>query len=272
MSIYPQLLHDGQVIPASDAVIPVFTPALVGALGVYETILARRGKIIALPEHLHRLQDSARGAHLRLAVDADVLGQWCYQVLAANAPDGLLRVLAMDLGRPEADVFVYQMSYAVPAPEEYEQGVPVVIYHGERALPMVKSFSTLVPGLARKAAVAAGAHDALLVDRDGYVTEGSNCNVFVVGDGVLLAPPPGAILEGTVMARVILLAQALAIPFARCPLPLSNLPAWQEAFLTSTRRGVLPICRVGEHALGRAGPVTRRLLAAYRAWEEGELA
>ncbi len=272
MSIYPRLLHNGQFVSASDAVIPVFTPALVGALGVYETILARRGNIIALPEHLHRLQDSARGAQLPLAVDADTIGQWCYQVLAASAPDGLLRVLVMDLGQPQADVFIYQMSYAVPAPEEYERGVPVVIYHGERALPMVKSFNTLVPGLARKAAVAAGAHDALLVDRDGYVTEGSNCNVFVVSEGVLLAPPAGTILEGTVMARVILLAQTLAIPFARRPLPLSELSAWQEAFLTSTRRGVLPICRVDEYGLGQPGPLTRRLLAAYRAWEEGELA
>lgn len=272
MSIYPLILHNGQLLPQAECHIPVTTPALVGALGVYETILARRGKIIALTEHLARMQESARGAQLNLTADLETLGDWCYQVMAASAPDGLVRVLVMDLGRPEADVYVYQMSYTAPAAEDYEIGVPVVIYHGERALPLVKSFNTLVPGLARKAALAAGAHDALLVDRDGHVTEGSNCNVFIVQGSVLLAPPIGAVLEGTVMERVIRLAQALSIPFQRRPLPLAQLPRWDEAFLTSTRRGVLPIRRVDEHVLGPIGPVTSRLLAAYRAWEEAELA
>jgi branched-subunit amino acid aminotransferase/4-amino-4-deoxychorismate lyase len=272
MSIYPLILHNGQLLPQAECHIPVTTPALVGALGVYETILARRGKLIALNEHLARMQESARGAQLNLAADLETLGNWCYQVMAASTPDGLVRVLAMDLGRPEADVFIYQMSYNAPAAEDYEIGVPVVIYHGERALPLVKSFNTLVPGLARKAAVAAGAHDALLVDREGNVTEGSNCNVFIVQGGVLFAPPLGAVLEGTVMDRVIRLAHDLAIPFRRQPLPLSQLPGWDEAFLTSTRRGVLPIHRVGGHVLGGIGPISRRLLAAYRAWEEAELA
>ncbi|MBX7234199.1 MAG: aminotransferase class IV [Caldilineales bacterium] len=271
MSIYPLILHNGQLLPQADCHIPITTPALVGALGVYETILARRGKIIALNEHLARLQASASGAQLHLAADLATLCRWCRQVLAASAPDGLVRVLAMDLGRPEADVYIYQMSYTAPAAADYETGVPVVVYHGERALPLVKSFNTLVPGLARKAAVAAGAHDALLVDRDGYVTEGSNCNVFVVQAGVLLAPPLGVVLEGTVMERVIRLAAELAIPCQRRPLPLAQLPRWDEAFLTSTRRGVLPINRVGDHVLGGIGPVTARLWAAYQAWEELQL-
>lgn len=268
MAVHPRILHNGRFIGPDEAVIPVFTSALTGALGVYETILARRGHIIALSEHLERMEESARGAQIVLPTDREELAGWCRQVVAANAPDGLIRVVAVDLGGPTADVFVYEMSYTAPSPAEYEEGVAVAVYHGERAMPQVKSLNTLVPGLARKAAQAVGAHDALLVDRFGCVTEGSNCNVFVVMEGMLLAPPVGAILEGTVMARVIRLAEELGIPFRRRPLLLADLPLWEEAFLTSTRRGVLPIRQVGEHVLGRPGPITRRLLAAYRAWEE----
>lgn len=268
MAVHPHILHNGRFIGPAEAVIPVFTSALTGALGVYETILARRGRIVALAEHLERMEESARGALLVLPADREQLAEWCRQVVAANAPDGLVRVVAVDLGGPTADVFVYEMSYTAPSPTEYEEGVAVAVYHGERAMPQVKSLNTLVPGLARKAAQAVGAHDALLVDRFGCVTEGSNCNVFVVMGGTLLAPPVGTILEGTVMARVIRLAEELGIPFRRRPLLLADLPLWDEAFLTSTRRGVLPICRVGDHVLGRPGPITRRLLAAYRAWEE----
>ncbi len=271
MSIYPKIIHNGRFIEKGEATLPIYTPAMVGALGVYETILVRHGKYIALNEHLMRLEVSALGADLVLDADLDLLRQWSFLVVAANHPDGLVRVLALDLGRPTADVYLYQMSYTAPSMEEYEFGVSVGIYHGERALPLVKSFNTLVPGLARKGAVAAGHHDALLVDRDGNITEGSNCNVFAVIDGVLVAPPVGAILEGTVATRTLELAQSLDIPVERRTMPLAEAPVWDEAFLTSTRRGVLPINRVGEQTLGEPGPITNRLMNAYWAWEANEL-
>ncbi len=271
MTIYPTLIQNGRFITHEEAMIPVTTPALVGALGVYETILVRRGRYVALREHLERLLVSAAGAQLALAVDIESLSEWCEELAAANGPEGLVRVIAADLGQPQADVFLYQLTASSPSEAEYETGVTVVVYHGERTLPAVKSFNTLVPGLARKAAVAAGAHDALLVDRDGNITEGTNCNVFAVIGGVLMAPPAHTILAGTVMDQVIHLAAELELPFQRRTLPLAGVPRWDEAFLTSTRRGVLPICRIGEHDLGRPGHVTRQLMQAYRAWEEHEL-
>jgi len=272
MSVHKHIIHNGQIIPKEQACFPVFTPALVGALGVYETVLVKQGRYVALQEHLERLFQSAEGAQLRVAPGLDTLMDWAHRVVEANAPDGLVRVLVMDLGNAYADIYLYEMSYTAPSPQEYAQGVPVILYHGERAMPLVKSFNTLVPGLARKAAQAAGVHDALLVDRDGNVTEGSNCNVFIVQDGVLAAPPLGAVLEGTVMRRVMALARELGIPFQRRPLPASAIPRWQEAFLTSTRRGVLPVRRVGDIEIGPPGPITQQLMAAYRAWEAEELA
>jgi len=271
MSVYPIIIHNGRFIEKSEATLPIYTPTMVGALGVYETIMVRQGKYVALNEHLMRLETSALGAEFTLDADHATLRQWCFLVVAANHPDGLVRVLALDLGRPTADVFLYQMSYTAPSTEEYETGVPVGIYHGERALPLVKSFNTLVPGLARKAAIAAGLHDALLVDRDGNITEGSNCNAFAVIDDVLVAPPVGAILEGTVATRTLELAQTMGIPVERRAMPLADVPVWDEAFLTSTRRGVLPINRVGEQVLGEPGPITNRLMNAYWAWEANEL-
>ncbi len=272
MVVFEHILHNGQRISKQQACCPIYTPTLTGALGVYETILVRQGIPIALTEHLERLDQSARGAQLALAADADILTQWVQQVIAANGPEGVIRLLVMDLGGETADIFIYQAAYPTPSAQAYQQGVWVILYHGERAMPMIKSFNTLVPGLARKAAHQAGAHDALLIDRNGYVTEGSNCNVFVVQDGVLAVPPMGVALEGTVMRRVMALAQELDIPITRRPLPAQEIPQWQEVFLTSTSRGVLPVRQVGEHVIGPPGPITRDLMAAYRQWEDGFLA
>ena len=129
-----------------------------------------------------------------------------------------------------------------------------------------------MPGLARKTALAAHAHDALLVDRQGHITEGSNCNVFVVIDQQLIAPPAGTILEGTVMARTLALATELEISCRRHPLAVADLHRWDEAFLTSTRRGILPIRQVDEQPLSPNRPITQRLMAAYEAWEAEVLA
>jgi len=271
MTIYDNILHNGRVIPKEDACFPVYTSSLVGALGVYETILVKNGRYVALREHLERLLQSAEGAQLRLKPNMDTLLKWSFLTVMANRPDGLVRMLVMDLGNAYADVYCYEMSYAAPTPAEYANGVEVILYHGERAMPLVKSFNTLVPGLARKAAKAAGAHDALLINRDNHVTEGSNCNVFIVQDGVLAAPPLGEVLEGTVMRRVMTLAGELDIPFRRRHLPAVDIPQWQEVFITSTRRGVLPVHRVGDVVTGPPGPITRQLHEAYRAWEDKEI-
>jgi len=271
MTVYDNILHNGQIIPKEEAHFPVYTPALVGALGVYETILVRDGRYIALREHLQRLFQSVEGAQLRLRPDMDTLLKWSFLTVMANRPDGLVRALVMDLGHSYADVYFYETSYTTPTSEEYANGVSVILYHGERAMPLVKSFNTLVPGLARKAAQVAGVHDALLVNRDGNITEGSNCNVFVVQDAGLVAPPFGEVLEGTVMRRVMALARELGIPFRRRHLPAEDIPRWQEVFLTSTRRGVLPVRGVGDVEIGPPGPITRQLHEAYRAWEAGPI-
>ncbi len=271
MSVYDYILHNGRMIPKEEACFPVFTPSLVGALGVYETILVKNGRYVALEEHLERLFQSVEGAQLRLKPNMDTLLKWSFLTAMANKPDGLMRVMVMDLGNPYADVYFYEKSYTPLSPEEYANGVSVILYHGERAMPLVKSFNALVPGLARKAALAAGAHDAFLINRDGNVTEGSNCNVFVVQDGVLAAPPFGEVLEGTVMRRVMTLAGELGIPFQRRPLPAAEIPQWDEAFITSTRRGVLPVRSAGDVEIGPPGPITRQLHEAYRAWEAREI-
>ena len=269
MAIYKFAIHNGSVIPSKKAVIPVFSPGLTGVFGVYESILLRNGHYVAAVEHAQRLLQSAEGAQLASDFSIDKFLTWSLHLAMANGkPNGAVRVLMLDLGNRYADVFLYATPRKRPPASAYKQGVPVILYEGERALPQVKSLNTLVPGLARKAARAAGAHDALLVNRSGCITEGSNCNVFAVQDGVLLAPPAGDVLAGTVMEQVLRLAKKLDIPVQRRALPAADVPQWQEAFLTSTQRGVLPVRSVGDVELGKPGPITQRLHKAYRDWED----
>ncbi len=260
---FPVAMRDGSLVPVERATIPITASALYGALGVYETVEIVQGRPFRLLEHLSRLDDSARMSGFTLPRPTDQVAEWVAPLLKANdVHECLLRVVIVDIGEEVATYYLYLMHPPDYPREWYTTGVPVTTFPAARSLPLIKSLNTLVPGLARRKARSMGVHDALLIDHFGNVTEGSNCNVCVVIDGTLLAPPYGAALEGITMSIVLSLARDLGIPVERRPLPAHEIPRWDEAFLTSTRRHVLPIARVDDHEMS-VGPITRALMQAF---------
>ena len=270
MTTLPLLVsRNGRMIPPSEAHISIFNPVIFGAFGVYESIQLFRGVIFLLDDHLERLAESAAAIELELPVDLAAIAAWTHEAIAANGcQDALIRLFALGpTVHAGAEVFIWPESPRTFAPEMFEQGVGAVSYHGERALPHAKSLNTLVNHLARVRALQAGEHEGLLVDRLGCITEGSSSNLFVVQAGTLVTPPAADVLAGVTQEEVLKLAVQLAIPVERRPLPLSELSRWDEAFLTSTSRHVLPLVRLDGHLIGagRSGPVTETLRAAFEA-------
>jgi branched-chain amino acid aminotransferase len=113
-------------------------------------------------------------------------------------------------------------------------------------------------------ALDAGADTVVLSDADGNVVEGPGFNIFCAKDGALVTPKDG-VLEGISRRTVIEIARALGMPVELRPLPAAELRGADEAFLTSSGGGVLPVTRVDDRVLGtgRPGPLTQRLHAVY---------
>jgi len=264
----PQVVsRNGQLIPPPAAHISIFNPVIFGAFGVYESIQLCQGVCFRLDDHLQRLADSAAAIDLELPAGLAVIAQWTRAVVVANGcRQALIRMFALGPTPGHApELFIWpEAPRAFPA-ELFEQGVGGVTFQGERALPHAKSLNTLVNHLARTRAQRAGEHEGLLVNRHGCVTEGSTSNLFVVQGGMLLTAPAEDVLAGVTQMELLKLADGLAIPVAQRPLPLAELPRWDEAFLSSTSRHVLPMVRVDGQPVGdgRPGPVTRRLQAAF---------
>lgn len=268
--------RNGRLIEPTEATISIFNPVIYAAFGVYESIQLCRGAIFRLEEHLERLRFSAEVIGLPLPADLATIGHWTREVVAAHGcQDALIRLFALGPS-PEngPEVFIWPEPPRALPPEAFEQGVGAVTYVGERALPQAKSLNTLVNHLAKTRALAAGEHEGLLVNRDGCVTEGSSSNLFVVQDGALLTAPASDVLEGVTQQEVLKLAERLGIPVVRRPLPLAERDRWDEAFLTSTSRHVLPLVRIDGRPIGdgRPGPLTLRLRQAFEAhfWAEIE--
>jgi len=139
-----------------------------------------------------------------------------------------------------------------------------------RALdPAIKSSNLLNNILAVREAQARGAEEPVLLNHEGFLAEGASTNVFVARHASLLTPPLSAgILAGITREVVLELAAALGIACREQPLHLDDLLSADEAFLTSTTREVVPVRQVDEALVGngRPGPLTRRVLEAFRAY------
>ena len=261
--------RNGVLVPPEEAVVSVFHPALCGAYGVYESMKIVGGSPFEEAAHLKRLACSAEILAFPLPADLETLHRWIAEVLAANG--ALACTLRLFVVGPEnggeAVAYLWPQPLAEYPSHYYTEGATALTFEGCRYLPQAKSLNSLVSFLAQRAARAAGVHEGLL-HRDGCLTEGSNSNLFAVVDGAVLTPPAPTVLSGVTRDIVIGLAAANGVPVREAPLALAEISRWDECFITSTSRHIMPVTLVDGRLVGTGlvGPVTRGLMALFEAY------
>jgi branched-chain amino acid aminotransferase len=271
---------DGTVHDPATAVVPVFDRGFLYGDSIYEVMRTRGGRPVDLQPHLLRLRRS--GAALELGVPGDdVLERAIAETLSAAANDeSYLRVMitrgAGEIGldialADEPRVIVIVRPLKLPAPEAYRHGIGLWIASVQRTSSRavdasVKSGNYLNNILALREARRAGADEALMCDAAGRIAEGSTSNVFCVSDGVLLTPALDiGLLAGITRQRVIELARGDGLEVVEGELLPDAARAADEAFITSSVRGVMPVARIDDAVLGGGapGPVTARVMELY---------
>lgn len=275
----PTFSIDGVVVPAERAVVPVLDRGFLYGDGVYEVARTGGGRVVDLARHLDRLTASAARIALDLPPRAD-LERWIADALAAaGPPDAYVRVVVTRGGGPigldialadRPRTVIIAQPLARPPAEAYARGVALAVVAVERTSPRaldpsIKSGNYLNNILALAEARRRGAHEAILLNVEGKVAEGSTSNLFVALGGRLATPPLAAgILPGVTRRRVIELCAAAGIDAVERDFTVADLATADEAFLTSSIRGVLPVASIDDRPLpGAPGPLSRRLVAAY---------
>jgi D-alanine transaminase len=270
---------NGRYLPEEEATVSVSDRGFLFADGVYEVVRIVRGRPHLLEEHLVRLEAGLHALRLEFEGVAG-LSEVANRLIGDNQLHDEDATLYLQVTRGAAP-----RKHAFPAPgtaptvlaiarpytphpaSHYEDGVATILVPDTRwARCDIKSIALLPNVLANQQAHEAGAHEALFV-RDGVVLEGSQSNLFGVKDGVLLTYPRcNYILPGITRAMVLELAGRLGIPVREAPIYLDQLRQMDELFLTGTTTEVMPIRTVdGQHVrTGAPGPISRRLLEAYR--------
>jgi branched-chain amino acid aminotransferase len=266
---------NGTLMPAAEARVSVFDHGLLYGDGVFEGIRFYNGHPFRLAAHLRRLADSARALHLKLPSSAAELERAVLEVIAAFAePDGYLRLVATrgegKLGIdpsscPRATVFIIADTLALVGGDVRQRGAKLVVA-ATRSLapdgldPRVKSLNYLNRILARIEATQAGADEAVLLNSQGRVSEGTAENIFIVRDGTLSTPPPSdGALAGITRQAVMEIAAALNIPCQENSLTPFDLYAADECFLTGTGAELIPVHSIAGRLLPADRPTFARL-------------
>ena len=271
---------NGTLVPRQEAMVSPFDRGFLYGYGLFETMRSYKERVFRLDRHLTRLRLSAQRLALASELEAYDLEQAVYRTLEANKlADARIRltVSAGPGGRalaPPVGGLITVLVFAeklLLSPEAYEQGIRAALVSAKRnslsPLSRVKATNYLGNLVAYSEAVALGAEEAILLNERGFIAEGSMSNIFLVAGGMLLTPSEeSGILPGITREAVLELARELGVEATEGEISLADLLRADEAFLTSSVREVLPITSIDNKpvAQGSPGPVTKRLMAAYR--------
>ena len=267
------LMLNGELMAPERATLPATDRALTHGLGLYETLKLVGGVPVFFAEHVARLDLGLEELGLeRPCSSAEMAAQICRLSTAADVPDGACRVL-VTAGPPQGkpSLLIQTDRRQFPA-----RPLRVISYPGVRVRARLKAMTVMQSYLAQRAATAAGADDAILIDDEGRIVEGATSNMFLVRGGGLVTPPAeGAILPGVLRAKVEELAGAHGIPVVEAFARVADLRPDDGMLLTSSVRGIVAVAsvdgndlRVDEALLGHlralVGETEEASAAAFR--------
>jgi branched-chain amino acid aminotransferase len=286
---------DGELIPWDEARVHILTHTLHYGLGVFEGIrcyVCHDGSsaIFRLKEHVDRLFDSAKIADIQMPFSRDEMMEACKETLRENGlKEGYIRplvfisegVMGVYPGDNPIRVAVITWPWGAYLGEgALEKGIRIKTssftrHHVNVMMTKAKICGNYVNSvLAKREVVKMGYDEALMLDTEGYVSEASGENIFMVKDGVIKTTPLTSILPGITRDAIITIGKAKGWPVIEERFTRDELYAAHEAFFTGTAAEVTPIREVDDRVIGQGsiGPLTKAIQAIFFDVVKGKLA
>ena len=273
---------DGNYVSKEDAKVSVYDHGFLYGDGIFEGIRIYNGNIFKCKEHLDRLYDSAKSIMLNIPLIYSEMQEALVETVRRNGlRDGYIRLVvsrgAGDLGldprrSPKASVLIIVEQLSIYPEEAYLGGLKTVSVSTRRNVPdalnpKIKSLNYLNNILVKIQANLAGVGEAIMLNSQGYVAEGSSDNIFIIKRGIVFTPPCycGA-LEGITRAAIIELCAKLGYTLKEEPFTLHDVYVADEVFFTGTAAEVIAVREVDARIIGegKAGPITTHLLQEFR--------
>ena len=277
---------NGEFVPLAEARVSALDRGFIFGDGVYEVVPVYSRQPFRLEGHLHRLQASLDGIRLanphdeatwrdlilRLVAMQDFADQSVYIQITRGTPgaDQVPRDQVIPKGVPPT-IFMFAQPLVTATAAQKAAGVCAVTAVDNRWQRCnIKAVSLLANVLLRQHSVDADCAETVML-RDGFLTEGSASNIFVIKNGVLLAPPPSNLmLTGITYDLVLELAAAHGIPHQVRPISEAEVRGADELWMTSSTKEVMPIVKLDGVAVGSGvpGPLAQRMDALYQTFKQ----
>ena len=277
---------DGKYIPADEARLAVFDLGFTRGDAVYDTTSVWKGNFFRLDDHVARFLRSAAGMRLKCPHDAvqlkRILATCVHRAGFESSYVQMIMTRGMYVSLTDRDIRLCEnrfIAYALPyiwivSPEKQETGINLAIVDNRRTPaeaidPRIKNFNWMDLERGLFEALDRGADNAALCTPAGLLAEGPGFNLFLVKDKRLLTPKSN-MLEGITRQTVFDLARELKVPCVAADLPPEALRDADEAFLSSTAGGIMPVTQVDGRPLGNGAPglLTTELRTQY--WQKRE--
>jgi branched-chain amino acid aminotransferase len=270
-------------VPRERAVVSVFDAGFVLGDGVWEGLRVTRGHPAFLDQHLDRLWEGATAIALDLGLSREELTARIYQTLRANSMSDGVHVRLIVTRGPKSTPYqdprfsagpatvVIIAEFKDPVPDTVERGLSLFTVHVRRASPdtldpKLNAHSKLNDITACIQAHTAGADEALMLDPQGFVATCNSTHFFVVRRGEVWTSSGAYCLGGITRGKVLTVCREAGIPAQERLFSLTEVYSADEAFVTGTFAGVVPVHTVDGRTIGtgRRGPMVERLQELYR--------
>lgn len=278
----PMIYVNGQMVPKSQATVSVFDHGLLYGDGCFEGIRVYKGKIFKCERHLDRLWRCAEALRITIPVSRAEMTDIQRRCIAANnLVDGYIRLIVTrgvgTLGLnpflcPTPGIICIADQIRLYPPEMYDNGMRVVVAKRPKTPiacldPRIKSLNYLNNIMAKVEAIDAGCLEAIMLNTDGYVSECTGDNIFIVKGGQVFTPPTTAgLLEGITREFVMTeLCKAEGITCTEKMLKIDDVLNADEVFLTGTAAEMIAVTQIDDKVISPTeGPITKRLRTRFR--------
>lgn len=263
---------NGEFVPAAHATLPLNDLGIVRGYGIFDLLRTYGTSPFRLRDHIRRLQSSASQISLALPWSTEELEDVVMQTYKRNLiPDASIRIVVTGgpsdnfmtpQGKSSLIVMVHPVSpYAA---KYYEEGCKATSTLVERTMATVKSLNYIGAIMAMEDADKVGAVEAIYLDAQDRLTEGTRSNLFAMRDNLLITPREG-VLKG-ITRQVVLEVAAAEFEIVEGPIHYHDLDTLDEAFMTSTTKEVLPLVQIDEHMIGsgKPGSHTQRIAELFK--------
>lgn len=216
---------------------------------VYEVVKIVAGIPVFFEEHMQRMRRSAALMNISLPKSDKEILEEVYLLVEKNRCKNTNVKLIRTLIGNEDYFLIYFIDPESLNPEAYEQGIHVILFKGERSNPQLKTVGSSFRDRVEAARAHTGAYEALLVDDQGYITEGSRSNVFFLKNGSLLTPPAHTVLLGVTRKHVLNLCKSLHLPVREELLHQEEISEISGAFITGTTVDIAPVRSIADHTI-----------------------